>query len=176
MDDASLFSGVIVLLFAIMSVTSFAYDKQFGWDTYVLSIPVSRKEVVLSKYVLSVLLAIFGGVLALLVGWLHGIFHHISNFSEVLIVSYALFAVSLIFLSVLLPLVYKFGVERSRVIILAVFAIPTAAFLLLAQTGTVVAPDEQTIRQVLLFSPVVVIVCGVLSFMISHAIYRRKEV
>lgn len=176
MDDTSVFGGTIVLLFAITSVTSFAYDSQSGWDTYVLSIPVSRKEVVLSKYVLSALLALMGGVLSLLMGWLHGIFNHVSNFSEMLLISYSLFAVALVLLSILLPLVYKFGVERSRVIILAVIAIPTAAIMVLVQTGPMPELSEQTLRQMLLLSPVVIIVCGIVSFVISHAIYRRKEV
>ncbi len=176
MDDSSMFGGMIVLLFAITSVTSFAYDSQSGWDTYVLSIPVSRKEVVLSKYVLSALLALMGGVLSLLMGWLHGVFNHVSNFSEMLLISYSLFAVALVLLSILLPLVYKFGVERSRVIILAVIAIPSAAIMVLVQTGPMPELSEQTFHQVLLLSPVVIIVCGIVSFVISHGIYRRKEV
>jgi hypothetical protein len=176
MESESMFTGMIVIMFAITSVTSFAYDSQSGWDVYVHTLPVTRKDVVTSKYLLSYLLALTGGLLALLMGWINGLLKNISNFTETLIAAYALFAVGIIFISILLPLVYKFGVERSRVIVLAVIALPTAAFLVLAQTGTVVAPDEQTIRQVLLFSPVVVIVCGVLSFMISHTIYRRKEV
>jgi len=176
MESESMFTGMIVIMFAITSVTSFAYDSQSGWDVYVHTLPVTRKDVVTSKYLLSYLLALTGGLLALLMGWINGLLKNISNFTETLIAAYALFAVGIIFISILLPLVYKFGVERSRVIVLAVIALPTAAFLVLAQTGTVVAPDEQTIRQVLLFSPVVVIVCGVLSFMISHTIYRRKVV
>ena len=176
MDNSNLFAGMIVLMFAITSVTSFAYDRQSGWEVYVQTLPVAAKDVVMSKYLLSLLLGLIGGVLALLMGWLNGLIKNIPNFTEMLVTAYALFAIGMIFISILLPLVYKFGVERSRVIILAIIAIPTAAFFVMAQTGNEVVPDEQTIRQALLLSPLVIIVCGIVSFMISHGIYRRKEV
>lgn len=176
MDNSNLFAGMIVLMFAITSVTSFAYDRQSGWDVYVQTLPVAAKDVVLSKYLLSFLLGLIGGLLALLMGWLNGLIKNIPNFTEMLVTAYALFAIGMIFISILLPLVYKFGVERSRVIILAIIAIPTAAFLVMAQTDNAVLPNEQTIRQALLLSPVVIVVCGIVSFMISHGIYRRKEV
>jgi len=176
MENATMFAGMIVVMFAITSVTSFAYDSQSGWETYVLSIPVSRKDVVLSKYVLALLLAVAGELLAMLVGWLNGIIKNTSNFSEVLITAYVLFVVAVVFLSILLPLVYKFGVERSRVIILAVFAIPVAAGFVLGQTGTMPEISEQTVSQMLLLSPLAIVLCSIVSFMISFAIYRKKEV
>jgi ABC-type transport system involved in multi-copper enzyme maturation permease subunit len=176
MENATMFAGMIVVMFAITSVTSFAYDSQSGWETYVLSIPVSRKDVVLSKYVLALLLAVAGGLLAMLVGWLNGIIKNTSNFSEVLVTAYVLFVVAVVFLSILLPLIYKFGVERSRVIILAVFAIPVAAGFVLGQTGTMPEISEQTMNQMLLLSPLAIAVCSIVSFMISFALYRKKEV
>ena len=176
MDNSNLFAGMIVLMFAITSVTSFAYDRQSGWEVYVQTLPVAAKDVVMSKYLLSLLLGLIGGVLALLMGWLNGLIKNIPNFTEMLVTAYALLAIGMIFISILLPLVYKFGVERSRVIILAIIAIPTAAFFVMAQTGNEVVPDEQTIRRALLLSPVVIVVCGIVSFLVSHGIYRRKEV
>ncbi len=176
MDNSNLFAGMIVLMFAITSVTSFAYDRQSGWDVYVQTLPVAAKDVVMSKYVLSLLLGLVGSLLALLIGWINGLIKNIPNFTEMLVTAYALLAIGMIFISILLPLVYKYGVERSRVIILAIIAIPTAAFFVMAQTGNEVVPDEQTIRRALLLSPVVIVVFGIVSFLVSHGIYRRKEV
>lgn len=176
MDNSNLFAGMIVLMVAITSVTSFAYDRQSGWDVYVQTLPVAAKDVVMSKYLLSLLLGLVGSLLALLIGWINGLIKNIPNFTEMLVTAYALLAIGMIFISILLPLVYKFGVERSRVIILAIIAIPTAAFFVMAQTGNEVVPDEQTIRRALLLSPVVIVVCGIVSFLVSRGIYRRKEV
>ena len=176
MGNTDLFLSTIMLMLSATSITSFACDNQCKWDTYVNTLPVPRGEVVMSKYVLSFLLALAGSLLALLIGWINGLIKNIPNFTEMLVTAYALLAIGMIFISILLPLVYKFGVERSRVIILAIIAIPTAAFFVMAQTGNAVVPDEQTIRRALLLSPVVIVVCGIVSFLVSHGIYRRKEV
>jgi ABC-type transport system involved in multi-copper enzyme maturation permease subunit len=175
MGNADLFLGMIVLMLTLTSITSFAYDSQSGWEIYVSSLPVSRKEVVLSKYVLSLLLALTGGLVALLVGWVNGLIKNSSNFTESLVFSYSLFAVAVFFISILLPLIYKFGEERSRLVVIAIVAVPTAIFLVLGQTGNVVAPDEQTIRRLVIWSPLVLVACSVLSFAVSNAIYRGKE-
>ncbi len=176
MGNAEVFLGTVVIMFAVASITSFAYDNQAGWDTYVSTLPVSRKNVVMSKYALSYLLALLGGLLALLVGWVNGILKGTGNFIEMLVSAYAMFAIAVVFVSVLLPLIYKFGVERSRIIIIAAVAIPVAAVMALAQSKAIPMPDEQTIKQALLLSPLIVAACCVLSYTISHAIYRKKEV
>lgn len=176
MDNADIFVGMIVIMFAITTVTSFAYDSQSGWDVYVNTMPVSRKDVVLSKYLLSLLLILTGGLLSVLMGWVNGLIRNIGNFSETLLTAYALCAVGLLFVSILLPFVYKFGVERARVIIIAVVAVPVAAGIALSQTGALPEFNEQTVKQLLWFSPLIVAVCCVLSIAISNAIYRKKEV
>lgn len=176
MGNNTIFASMIALMFSITSVTSFAYDKQSGWDVYVNTLPVSRTDVVLSKYVLSVLLALTGGVISLLVGWVNGIIKNLSNFTDTLVLAYTLFAIGVIFISILLPVIYKFGEERSRVILLAIIAIPVTAFFVLNETGHLAAPDEQTVRQALLLSPLVLIVVSVVSFMISRSIFGKKEV
>ena len=176
MDSSDMFAGMVVLMFAITSITSFTYDNQSGWDVYVQTLPVSKKDVVLSKYLLSFLLALLGGLLAVLMGWINGLVKNVGNFMETLLVAYALLAVGLLFISILLPLVFKFGAERSRVIIIAIVAIPTAAGVAMSQAGTLPAISEQTVKQVLVFSPLIVAACCLLSIAISNAIYRKKEV
>ena len=174
--NTEVFLGTVVIMFAVTSITSFVDDNQSGWDTYVRTLPASKKDVVMSKYVLSYLLALAGGLLALIVGWINGITKHSGNFSEMLVTSYVMFAIAVIFVSILLPFIYKFGVERARIIIIAAVAIPVAAVLALAQTKAIPVPDAQTVRQALILSPFIVVACCLLSFAISNAVYRKKEV
>ncbi len=176
MGNTDLFLSTIMLMLSATSITSIACDNQCKWDTYVNTLPVSRREVVMSKYTLSFFLAVAGGFLALFVRWIKGLLNNISDFSQTLIFAYSLFVAAVILISIMLPLVYKLGVERSRVIVIAVTGIPASAVFMLAHTGALVAPDEQTIRLALLLSPVMIIVCSAVSFKISHGIYRRKEV
>jgi ABC-2 type transport system permease protein len=174
MDSMEVFSGMIILVFAITTVSSFSYDSQSGWDTYALTLPLPKKDIVLSKYVLALVLAVTGTLLSILLNWLFGLFKHESNFTQTLITSYAIFAVAVIFLSIMLPLIYRFGAERSRVIIIAVFAIPAAALMVLSQTDTPIQPDPALMQRLLLFSPLVLIAASAISVALSCRIFRRR--
>jgi len=174
MDSMSFMSGMIILMFAVTTVSSFSYDSQSGWETYALTLPLHKRNFVLSKYVLALLLTISGTLLSVLANWLFGLFKHKSNFSETLVTSYTIFAIAVIFLCIMLPLIYRFGAERSRVIILAVFAIPAAALVVLSQTGMPM-PDEALISRLLLSSPLVLIAASAISFALSCRIFQRKQ-
>ena len=175
MDSSDFLNGMIVLLCAMIPITSFSLDHQSGWDIYELSLPVSRKDIVRSKYLLALILTLIGTGISIAIGLAYRLFTHSGDMLEALTVSYALFAVGLIFASVLLPLIFKFGVEKSRLLLIAVFAIPTAAFVALSSAG-VKLPGEQTISRLFAFSPLILVAALALSYASSCAIYRKKEI
>ena len=49
-------ADVGMLICAMLPVNTIGYDERSGWNRYVLSFPVSRKEIVVSKYILGYLL------------------------------------------------------------------------------------------------------------------------
>lgn len=172
--DTSFIKGMIVLMLSFMSITSFSYDKQTKWDAFALALPISRKTMVLSKYTLAFLLALAGMLLSGFIGIADHLLTQSQTITETLVQSYALFAIAIVYLSILMPLVYKFGAEKSRILMIAVFAIPALIIGLGSQSGSL--PDEQVIMQLIRYSPLVLIVCFSLSFVISNAIYQHKEV
>ena len=176
MDSPYLLVGMIVLMSAMISVTSFSFDHMAGWDVYALSLPVSRKDVVRSKYLLALIFTSSGSLLSILIGVLYTLFTLKGSFTETLIASYALFAVGMVFVSILLPLLYKFGVEKARLLIIAVFAVPVAVIVALANIAGLEMPDEQLINRLLALSPLVLIAVLGISYFASCAIYRKKEV
>ena len=175
MESIEFLSGIVVLMCAVSVITSFAYDKQSGWDAYALTLPLPRKDFVFAKYALALLLTAFGTTVALLTGWLYGLFKGVSNFTETLLSSYAMFVVAILFLCVLLPLVYRFGVERSRVLIFALVAIPTSSLIVLSQTGVITMPEKTLLSQLFIFSPLLLIACAAVSIALSYRIFKRKQ-
>lgn len=171
--DTSFIKGMIVLMLSFMSITSFSYDKQTKWDAFALALPISRKTVVLSKYALAFLLALVGMLLSGFIGIADHLLTQSQTITETLVQSYALFAIAIVYLSILMPLVYKFGAEKSRILMIAVFAIPALIIGLGSQSGSL--PDEQLIMQLILYSPFVVIGSFGLSFVVSNAIFQKKE-
>lgn len=58
MGDSHDTLGVILTMITIMlPITALAYDERSQWDKYALTMPVSRRDLVLSKYLLGLLLA-----------------------------------------------------------------------------------------------------------------------
>lgn len=174
MKNTAFISGMIVLLFSMTVITSFSYDKQAGWDEYALALPLSRKAIVKSKYILSLLLSLSGAALSVLLGAVLGLFMETGGIMEQLITSYALFGVGILFLSIMLPLIFKFGVERSRILIIIVFAAPTAALFALSQTG-ITLPDEAQIERLIAYSPIMLAALFAFSYMLSRYFFEKKE-
>lgn len=57
-------AGTFVVLFALMSsMSANAYDDLNGWGAYRLTLPVSRRDVVLGRYLTVAALAVLGGVI-----------------------------------------------------------------------------------------------------------------
>ena len=60
MDDLNFLSGMVIILFMMIPISSFNYDQHSKWDVFSQALPVSRKEIVQSKYVLGCLFLIIG--------------------------------------------------------------------------------------------------------------------
>ncbi len=174
LDNASFIVGMISLLFTMMAITSFSYDDLAKWDKYALSLPVTRKEMVLSKYILAVILAIAGALLAFASSIILSAIKTPVGITEQLAVTYVLFAISIIFVSILLPLIYKFGVEKSRIMILLVFAVPAAIVFVLGNVGFKL-PTESQLMTLLYASPFIIIAVFAISYLISYSVYKKKD-
>ena len=163
--------GMISVLLTMMTVTTIAYDDLAKWDKYALAMPVSRRELVLSKYVLSFVLALTGVGVSTLIAY---IIMNVKN-SELLLTSYSVFSISLLFSSIVLPLIFKFGVEKSRLMMMAAIGIPIAITYVLYRIG-IDLPDTTVIMDILKFLPLITIAVLFISFNVSYSIYKRKDI
>lgn len=175
LKDPEFMGGMIVLMFSMIAVTSFSYDSMSGWDKYVISMPVPRRTVVKSKYVLALLLSLLGAALSAIIGIATGFFNGTADIIKQLTISAGLLGIGILFLCIMLPLIFKFGVEKSRVIVIIVFAIPFAAAFAMSQTGMTLPSHDQLMR-ILAYSPLMLAALFVFSYMLSCYFYNGKEV
>ena len=110
---------------------------------------------------------VFGSILTAFRGNFHP--------GEQMLISGVLFLVAVAFVSVLLPLIYRFGVERGRLFIMVVFAAPMAAFFVLSNAG-LQPPPEEIVKLILWITPFAVALLFCLSFALSNRIYRKKDI
>ena len=112
--------SVGVLLCAMLPTSCMAYDERARWDRYALSMPVSVRDLVVSKYLLGYLSLLAGAALTLLVMLLP--FGRGGAFTSLAL----LLAATLLYLAVQFPILFKFGIESGRIwmmLLTAIFAI-----------------------------------------------------
>jgi ABC-type transport system involved in multi-copper enzyme maturation permease subunit len=168
-NNPSMFAGIISVLCAMLPVTAMSYDERARWDKYSLSMPVSRLEMVLSKYVLGLML----GAVALALNLAFYLWSGVK-FGETVITSLAFFGVTMLFMSLIFPIVFKFGVEKGRMLMLLVLFAPTALVVLASHLGLRL-PEAETLKSLAYMAPAVLLVVFAGSVLLSLSIYARKE-
>lgn len=180
--DSSFFSGMIMIFCSILPITALAYDDRAGWNKYALTMPVSRSMLVISKYVMSLILIGVGAVVVLLFNALFGM----NSLHESLVSTCTILFMGVIMLSLSLPLNYKFGIEKSRYVLIGVCVLP-AAIISIFSVGISSGDSDQVYGMMHLIEMVVTsnwLIAGELiisamiffiSMMISVNIIQRKE-
>ena len=85
-------------------------------------------------------------------------------------------ALGMVLISLMIPLVYKFGAEKARVLIILIGMSPALLiFLLAGDTGLEVSISERIIFLLFSCSPLIGLVFMIVSCLISIRIYQNKE-
>ncbi|EGT5045097.1 ABC-2 transporter permease, partial [Clostridioides difficile] len=169
------FIGVIIVLCTTMIVSTFSYDDLNKWDSYVLTMPINRNDIVLSKYLTMLIFSFIGVLVSLIVSVTIGYFKNTLILNETLLINALILSISVCFGSLILPLIYKFGTERARLLMILCFLVPTLALLVFKSIlENISSPISiEIILNTLVYSlPFVAILLFVISYFISSKIYR----
>ncbi len=184
LESSSYFSSMFTLVLAMLTLTSYSLDEQAKWDGYALTMPISRNNIVQGKYLVMIILATAGlafncVVLTVL---------NVVMKAEKLYSGFeggAIGAVLVIlFYSIAMPFVTKFGVEKSRFIIILIYMIPFFIGNMVLKLVKEKYPESWAelvriskifIDYAPLIIPAVVLVALGISYSISVRIYRKKE-
>jgi ABC-2 type transport system permease protein len=169
-ENTSMFTSMMTMVAVLIPLTAMAYDERSKWDRYALTMPISRKNMVMSRYLLGLIFLIVAFVLSMLVNMV------ISNMktAENTLVVLGGFSTGLMLMSVIFPLLFKFGVEKGRILMMIVIFIPVAALMMISKLG-ISMPDEEIIKSVIYLSPIIGAVIFLISIYVSLWIYKKKE-
>lgn len=175
-DNIIFLCSMIILISTTLILNTFAYDEASKWDYYALSLPVTKKQIVLTKYLLTGLFDIIGFSIALL---LYLIKRQI-NTENVLSVC-VLTAAALLMSSILLPLLYKIGTQKARIWLIMIFLIPVAVVALMSTMGinllSAMATVSDSVVELLLYlSLPAAILIFIGSYFLSCRIFKNKEI
>lgn len=174
MKNVSMLGAMIILVCVMMPITTLAYDEQCKWDKYALSMPISRKTLVLGKYLFGILLDLAGLAVVALLSIGVVLYSHETSIPEALLTAAATAGIGIIFLSATMPILFKFGVEKGRMLMLVVIILPALLIMLLSRLGMLI-PDLETLKLLAFASPVLIVLLLLASIKLSISIYNKKE-
>ncbi len=178
-------SILFLIFFGMNSISSFSYDENADLDKYLLSLPITRKEIVLSKYLFVFLNSFISIVVGIIVSFIITILIRgkVNNIGDSLRICFLAFTSVSFLMCSNVPCIYKWGVEKGRmqsVIIPAIFIFIIGIFgcLLL-----ILFPELYlNINLIYLFkiSPIICLILNFLfyliSYLISYKIFLNKSI
>ena len=160
---------------AMLPITALAYDERSKWDELAAMMPYSARQIVAGKYLLG-MLSIAGAVLiSSVVQFITGLIRADFAAQEVMLMVLFTAFLAVILMSVNLPIMYAFGVEKGRILFMV--ACGVIAFAGIGLANTMVPKLGQMDISPISFALIVVaaMVILFLSLQISVRLYRRKN-
>lgn len=164
-------SAFAVMYAAMMPITTLGYDEQSRWGKLAAMMPYTGKQIVLSKYILGYMSVVIVSLIAIAAQFVYGIVKGTGIIQESLVAIVAVAVVALLIQAINLPLMFKMGVERGRLI----FMVLTVGIIL----GTVALLNENiqlpNIETIITVIGIGVVVLNVVSILISIKLYNSKN-
>ena len=170
---------IIPLIGIILFLSTFSYDDFNNWNSYAVTLPNGRKNVVRAKYIASTILMIILAVVAFSIGiGISYIKTNSINLDEIISSLMGTMLSIVIINSLLYPIVFKFGATNGRIILFAVVFGIAGIGTLIAQfidMAPIINIINKLDNYLLIVIPIIYIILLVISYLISIKIYQNKE-
>ncbi|MFR2611100.1 ABC-2 transporter permease [Anaerococcus obesiensis] len=166
-----------ILIPIILLGMVFGIDNQYSTDKYLISSGISRKKIVFSRYTIIWFMSLFAIALSFLVGFNK---NPLTKEIPLILILSSLFFITSIVGVVELPLMYKFGAEKARLVFVILYFIVFAFFStissnkewLLEYVNKGLTMDK-TLLSLIIFA--ITIIVHSISVFISIKIFENKE-
>lgn len=175
---------MITLGFGMLSIATFSYDEMAKADRYILTLPLTRKEVVRAKYVLSLGATIMGSILGIIMTAIISLImtKNIPDMQQLLILGLGGILGVGIIQAIQMPCILKVGVEKGRmqmIIIAVLVAFVFGGIIYMGEKVNINLDSNYVLEVLNQFLPLILIagiafVYGI-SYKVAYEIYARKE-
>lgn len=170
---------IVPLIGIMLFISTFSYDDFNNWNAYAVTLPDGRKNVVTAKYIASIILTVILGIISLILGIVINYTKTNSiNLEEIISSLMGTILSSVIIISLLYPIVFKFGATNGRIILFAVVFGVAGIGALIAQFIDM-TPIINMINKIdnclIIAIPIISIILLGISYLISNKIYQIKE-
>lgn len=168
----------LAFIFGTIQVTAvFQFDEMSSWDKFANTLPISKADIVKSKYLLGILFSVaFILIITPVVFISNALTTNLPVSSVVSILCLVVFG-SLFILSILLPVYINFGTQKGRILLFSIVFLPifSMGFIVEGISNLQVKMSLETVLRLGYISPIFAIATLVISYLISINVYTRKE-
>lgn len=179
------FVGYIAILCAYLVVGTFSYDAFENGYAYLFTLPVSRKDYVVEKFVFGVLLTMIPFLVVSVVSWVALVVRGSEmRFGEYCLSVVISLPLAFLMLALEIPLQIKFGQEKSRIVSILLIGGMSVAMGLVSSLNEIAGVNIAELLSsiaglgiggILLMVVVVLVVLLLLSYKISCWLMEKKE-
>jgi len=183
-DNPYLFSGLLSIMVAITTISLFGHDDLAKWNTYALTLPMGRDQIILARYLTMLLLTFIQLVISSIFTIAVNLYLKKDRIFEGFdIIGYYSLTIILA-LSIIMPFIIKLGVEKARLIFIVIYVVPYTISLPIKKridSGEIVIPDwlielvNYVIKNIKIAAPITVLLTLIASYYISVSIFNKKE-
>lgn len=175
---------MMTLGFGMFSIASFNYDELNKSDRYILTLPLTKKEVVLSKYILIISSTVIGSVIGMILSYILTFVTNkqIPNIEEVISVGLGGILGIGIIEGIQIPCIYKWGAEKGRIqmlIVTALIALLTGGIIFIGEKANIQFSINNVLDRFNNFGTVIFVGITVMiyyiSYRVAYNIYAKKE-
>jgi len=174
-ESGFIFAFFPVLMCGAIIISLMAYDDMSRWSRYVGTLPCTRAQIVSARYITALIL--LGGtmVLVAIARIIAMLIHNCFSIGTLLEDMSVPFVIACFMTGVALPAMYRFGVEKSRLIYMLIVGGVSGFSAMLVH----LMPSEM--KQSEIPGSTLAIVCAVmaalfaLSWLLSISVYKKKE-
>ena len=163
---------MITLGFGMFSIATFSYDEMAKSDKYILTFPLTKKEVILSKYILVIGATIIGAIIGV-----------IANIEELIVIAIgSVFGIGIVE-AIQIPCIYKYGTEKGRIqifIAIAIIAFLLGGIIWIGEKWGINLLENNMITFISNIIPIILSLATVIiyyiSYKVAYRIYQKKEI
>lgn len=159
----------------IISLTT--CDEEWRWDKYAISLPITKTQIVKSRYTLAGILSLIGLIVAILVNTISYFCFPNYKYGFYLFIAFASFAVILLFLAFILPSTYCLGVNAGFAVMIVLLAILLVlGFWSRLTDNSIMWFVVDNFELCIVIASVFDIIICVLSYILSITFFKKKHI
>ena len=168
-------SAIASIYAAMLPITAIAFDERSKWDQLAVMMPYSKRDLVMSKYVIGYIGVVVCYMLSMGIQLVISAVTKQPFTTETALVIVITACVALILLAINLPIMFWLGVERGRIVFMVLIAITVFVGMMSAESATnILSTSTLTAGMLLGISALAAAIINTASILISHRVYQRK--